>query len=221
MSLSVRLLHFRAHRGWREGAWQLWALLVLPLSRKKCSTGRRGGKSNLPCHPLRCGDSSSLADCQWIYWLLMKWREKCISVTSIQKCMSLKTTGYFWRFPLPPTRFKHHSEFVFVFVLWLYVVVVVVFAAVKLIKMDISNKLSSPKLERFFTEWNRPGKINNPRSGRACKYWHVQARKQKLGKIKNGLGIAIFQVIAWKKKKKKSTFTWHPVWGRGNIFQLD
>lgn len=43
-------------------------------------------------------------------------------------------------------------------------------AAVKLIKMDISNKLSSPELERFFTEQNKPGKINNPRSGRACKY---------------------------------------------------
>lgn len=37
-------------------------------------------------------------------------------------------------------------------------------------------------------------------------------------KIKNGLGIAIFQVIAWKKK---STFTWRPVWERGNIFQLE
>lgn len=76
------------------------------------------------------------------------------------------------------------------------------FAAVKLIKMDISNKLSSPELERFFTRWNRPGKINNPRSGRACKYWHIQARKEKLGKIKNGLGIAIFPGYCLKKKKK-------------------
>lgn len=62
--------------------------------------------------------------------------------------MSLKTTDYFGRI-FSPTRFKHHSEFGF---LRLYVVVVGFFAAVKLIKMDISNKLSSPELERFFTE---------------------------------------------------------------------
>lgn len=79
----------------------------------------------------------------------MKWRDKCLSVTSIQKCTSLKTTDYFGRI-FSPTRFKHHPEFVFF--LRLYVVVVVFFAAVKLIKMDISNKLSSPELERFFTE---------------------------------------------------------------------
>lgn len=85
--------------------------------------------------------------------------------------------------------------------------------------MDISNKLSSLELERFFTEWNRPGKINNPRSGRACKYWHVQARKQKLGENKKWVGDCYFS--GYCLKKKKSTFTWSPVWERGNIFQLE
>lgn len=87
--------------------------------------------------------------------------------------------------------------------LWFFVRLCVVvvdffFSAAKLIKMDISNKLSNAELQKFFTVQNRPGKINNPRSGRACKYWHVQARKQNLGTIKNGLGIAVFQIIAWK-----------------------
>lgn len=208
--LSVRMPHFRAHWRWWEGAWQLWALLVLPLSRKKCSAGRQREQSNLSCHPLRCGDSSSLADCQWIYWLLMKWREKCLSMTSIQKRMWLKTPDYFLRYLRHATTFWHHAVFgwlvgvVFCLLvcgfLYDYVLLWLIFffSAAKLIKMDISNKLSNAELQKFFTVQNRPGKINNPRSGRACKYWHVQARKQNLGTIKNGLGIAVFQIIAWK-----------------------
>jgi len=80
----------------------------------------------------------------------MKWREKCLSVISIQKCMLLKTSGYFLRI-FSPARFKYHPSlfggFFMTICCWFGF-----FSAVKLIKMDIGNKLSSPELERFFTE---------------------------------------------------------------------
>lgn len=142
MLLSVRLPCFRAHWGWREGAWQLWAISVLPLSRKKCDAGRQEEQPSPPSRQVWWQQLSC-----WLSVNLLTANEVKgeVPFSDIHRCW--QPLAIFGKFFPPPDLSIILSLFRFVFKT---VCCCCFSSAVKLIKMDISNKLSSPKPERFF-----------------------------------------------------------------------